>query len=224
MYQGVLFNRSLGSTAPKPNATITAPSATGSPTYYKTATPTNPTQSSTISQYSAYYLITPSNNCFIRPSADGTWLRGVTCQGTAFSDYCLPFGFCGSRPKYYGGNNDDDDGGGGGRSKTEDGTYSPDYGKTMCTPQFGGYCSIYGFYRSRSDFCAPRNYHSGNYKPNVDSPSTNRECRPNNAGNKTCTRTQFRACCSVHGFCGDRDNYYKGLAVIAAPVSPGYIV
>ncbi|GKT43584.1 uncharacterized protein ColSpa_03765 [Colletotrichum spaethianum] len=61
---GSLLNKSPGGTAPKPNATITALGATGSPTYYETATPANPTQSGTISQCGAYYLVAPGDDCF----------------------------------------------------------------------------------------------------------------------------------------------------------------
>ncbi|RYP41199.1 hypothetical protein DL767_001203 [Monosporascus sp. MG133] len=237
-----LSDTSPGGTAPKPNATITAPGATGSPTYYETATPANPTQSGTISQCGAYYLVAPGDDCFTvtqrfnlaagrlwewntyldeacsnlwlgydacvapvtpkRPSVDGTCPRGVTCQGTAFGDCCSPFGFCGSGPEYCG------DGGGG--SETEDGTCGPDYGGTVCTPQFGSCCSIYGFCGSGSDYCAPGNCHSGDCEPDIGGPSTSGECGPNNAGNKTCTGTQFGACCSIHGFCGDGDDYCKG--------------
>lgn len=141
----------------------------------------------------------------MRPSDDGTCPRGVTCEGTAFGDCCSPFGFCGSGPEYCG----DDDGGGGG-SPTEDGSCGPDYGGTVCTPQFGSCCSIYGYCGTGSDYCAPGNCHSGDCEPDIGGPSTSGECGPNNAGDKTCTGTQFGACCSIHGFCGDGDDYCKG--------------
>jgi hypothetical protein len=80
-------------TAPKPKATITAPGATGSATYYETTTPANPTQSGTISQCGAYYLVEPGDDCFTVTRrfhiAAGTlrdWNTYVaeTCTGTQF--------------------------------------------------------------------------------------------------------------------------------------------
>ncbi|TEY84112.1 hypothetical protein BOTCAL_0021g00350 [Botryotinia calthae] len=52
-----------GGTFPKPNATITAPGATGSPTYYTAATPAHPTQSGSISQCGNYYLVVAGDDC-----------------------------------------------------------------------------------------------------------------------------------------------------------------
>ena len=144
-----------------------------------------------------------------RPSADGTCPPGVTCEGTAFGDCCSPFGFCGSGPEYCGEEEDDEDNNGGG-SETEDGTCGPEYGGTVCAPPFGSCCSIYGFCGDGPDYCAPGNCHSGACDPDVGGPSVNGECGPGNAGNKTCTGTQFGACCSIYGFCGDGDDFCRG--------------
>ncbi|KAK8102996.1 hypothetical protein PG984_016142 [Apiospora sp. TS-2023a] len=68
-HPGKLFWRcsratSPGGTAPKPNATIIAPGGTGTPTYYEPAKPAHPTQSGTISECGAYYLVAPGDDCF----------------------------------------------------------------------------------------------------------------------------------------------------------------
>ncbi|KAJ5774825.1 hypothetical protein N7457_009721 [Penicillium paradoxum] len=52
-----------GGTFPKPNATITAPGATGAPTYYTAATAAYPTQSGTISECGNYYLVVAGDDC-----------------------------------------------------------------------------------------------------------------------------------------------------------------
>lgn len=135
-----------------------------------------------------------------RPSPDGTCPRGVTCAGTVFGECCSPFGFCGSGPEYCGG----------GTPATEDGTCGPDYGGTVCAAPFGICCSIYGYFGSGGDICGPGNCHSGDCDPDEGGPSTNGECGPSHAGNKTCTGTQFGACCSVYGYCGDGSNFCSG--------------
>ncbi|KGO42419.1 hypothetical protein PEX1_056720 [Penicillium expansum] len=52
-----------GGTFPKPNATITAPGATGEPTYYTAATAAYPTQTGTISECGDYYLVVAGDDC-----------------------------------------------------------------------------------------------------------------------------------------------------------------
>lgn len=139
-----------------------------------------------------------------RPSTDGTCPRGVTCKNTSFGECCSSSGFCGSGPEYCG------DGDDGGPPETENGTCGPEYGGTVCTPLFGACCSIYGFCGSGADFCSPGNCYSGDCGPDEGGPSTNGECGPSHAGNKVCTGTQFGACCSVHGYCGDGKEYCSG--------------
>ncbi|KAK4033107.1 LysM domain-protein [Parachaetomium inaequale] len=231
-------------TFPKPNATITAPGATGTPTYYTPTTPAHPTQSGTTSNCGSYYLVAPGDDCStvsqrfglnftqlhalnpylaadcrnlwlgydvcvapVAPqtvSADGTCPRGVTCAGSAFGDCCSPHGFCGSGSEYCVDN-------GGDGTATTDGTCGPDDGGTTCTPQFGGCCSIYGFCGDGSDFCGAGNCYSGSCDPDNGGPSTNGECGPNFAGNKTCTGTQFGVCCSTSGFFGSTSDYCAGV-------------
>jgi len=52
--------------------------------------------------------------------------------------------------------------------------------------------------------------YSGKCDPDIGGPSINGECGPLFQGNKTCTGTQFGACCSQSGYCGDSDDYCKG--------------
>ncbi|EFR01175.1 agglutinin isolectin 1 [Nannizzia gypsea CBS 118893] len=134
-------------------------------------------------------------------SKDGACPPGVTCVGSTFGDCCSPYGFCVNDPKYC------VEGGGTG---TKDGTCGPDHGGTTCTPQFGTCCSIYGYCGSTSDFCGAGNCHSGACETDNGGPSTNGECGPLFAGNKTCTGTQFGNCCSKSGYCGSTSAYCSG--------------
>jgi hypothetical protein len=136
-------------------------------------------------------------------STDGTCPPGVTCAGSAFGDCCSAFGFCGTGAEYCGNGTDTGTG-------TQDGTCGPDYGGTTCTPQFGDCCSIYGFCGSGSTYCGAGNCYSGSCDADNGGPSTNGECGPNFAGNKTCTGTQFGTCCSTSGFCGSTSDYCAG--------------
>lgn len=230
-----------GGTFPKPNATITAPGATGAATFYTAATAAYPTQSGTISECGEYYLAVSGDDCStidlrfglnfsqlqeyntylnsdclnlwlnydvcvapVTPqtvSTDGTCPPGVTCVGSGFGDCCSPFGYCGSTATYCVSTNG---------TATQDGTCGPDNGGTICTPQFGSCCSIYGFCGNGTDYCGAGNCYSGSCDTDNGGPSTNGECGPNFAGNKTCTGTQFGTCCSVSGFCGNTTDYCSG--------------
>ncbi|KAK9418922.1 putative LysM domain-containing protein [Seiridium unicorne] len=234
-------NSAPGGTFPKPNATITAPGATGSPTYYTATTPAHPTQSGTISKCGDFYLVVSGDDCStvdqrfginfsqlqalnpylnddcqnlwlnydvcvagVTPqtvSTDGTCPPGVTCAGSAFGDCCSPYGHCGTGPDYCVNTNG---------TATQDGSCGPDHGGTTCTPQFGTCCSIYGYCGNGTDYCGPGNCFSGTCDPDTGGPSTNGECGPTFAGNKTCTGTQFGTCCSKSGFCGSTSDYCAG--------------
>lgn len=50
---------------------------------------------------------------------------------------------------------------------------------------------------------------SGACETDNGGPSLDGSCGPNFAGNKTCTGTQFGACCSLYGYCGDSADYCK---------------
>lgn len=202
-----------GGTAPKPNATIIAPGATGTPTYYEAAKPAHPTQSGTISQRGAFFLLAPGDDCFtvsqrfgLGPDQLWDW---NTYLDQDYSNLWLGYDACvapvtPARP-------------------STDGTcprgvtcvstnFSEyclpssfcglEYSGTVCTPLFGDCCSIYSYCGSGADFCSPGNCHSGDCDPD--------EGGPNHAGNKICTGTQFGPCCSVHGYCGDGSDYFSG--------------
>lgn len=236
-------NSAPGGTYPKPNATITAPGATGSAIFYTAATPAAPTQSGSITECGEYYLVVAGDDCqgvdqrfginftqlqtyntylddsctnlwinydvCVAPvtpqtvSTDGTCPAGVTCVGSAFGDCCSPYGFCGTGTDYCGTTTN-------GTTATTDGTCGPDYGGTVCVPAFGNCCSIYGYCGNGTDYCGAGNCYSGACDADNGGPSTNGECGPSYAGNKTCTGTQFGTCCSVSGFCGSTSDYCAG--------------
>ncbi|KAJ6004708.1 hypothetical protein N7540_013077 [Penicillium herquei] len=231
-----------GGTFPKPNATITAPGATGQPTYYTAATAAYPTQSGTISECGDYYLVVAGDDCStidlrfglnfsqlqeynpylnstcgnlwlnydicvapVTPetvSTDGTCPTGVTCVGSGFGDCCSPFGYCGTGSDYCVSTSNG--------TATQDGTCGPDYGGTTCIPKFGNCCSIYGYCGNGTTYCGAGNCYSGDCATDIGGPSTNGECGPNFAGNKTCTGTQFGTCCSISGYCGNTTDYCSG--------------
>ncbi|AEO61192.1 hypothetical protein MYCTH_2135780 [Thermothelomyces thermophilus ATCC 42464] len=105
-----------GGTFPKPNATVTAPGATGSPTYYKPATPAHPTESGTISECGNYYLVVSGDDCFTLQAYNphltddclNLWLSYDVCVAPVtpgFGDCCSPYGICGSTSDYCSGDN-----------------------------------------------------------------------------------------------------------------------
>ncbi|CAI7594905.1 unnamed protein product [Penicillium glandicola] len=231
-----------GGTFPKPNATITAPGATGQATYYTATTAAYPTQTGTIDECGEYYLVVAGDDCStidlrfglnftqlqeyntylnstcgnlwlnydicvapVTPqtvSTDGTCPPGVTCEGSAFGDCCSPFGYCGTGSDYCVTTTNG--------TATSDGTCGPDYGGTTCIPQFGNCCSIYGYCGNGTTYCGAGNCYSGTCDTDNGGPSTNGECGPNFAGNKTCTGTQFGTCCSTSGYCGSTSDYCSG--------------
>jgi hypothetical protein len=52
--------------------------------------------------------------------------------------------------------------------------------------------------------------YSGACDPDIGGPSVTGECGPLFQGNKTCTNTQFGACCSQNGYCGNGEDYCFG--------------
>ncbi|KAJ5768992.1 hypothetical protein N7520_003551 [Penicillium odoratum] len=230
-------------TYPKPNATITAPSATGQATYYIVATTAYPTQSRTIEECGNYYLVVASDDCStinlrfglnfsqlqkyntylkstcgnlwlnydicvapVTPktvSTDGTCPAGVTYVRSAFSDCYSPFGYYGTGSDYCVSTTNG--------TATSDGTCGPDYGGTTCIPQFGNFCSIYGYCGNSTTYYGAGNCYSSDYATNNGGPSTNREYGPNFAGNKTYTGTQFGTCCSISSYYRSTSDYYSRL-------------
>lgn len=68
---------------------------------------------------------------------------------------------------------------------------------------------VYGYCGSGTNFCGAGNCYAGNCATDNGGPSTNGECGPLFAGNKTCTGTQFGSCCSISGYCGSTNDYYS---------------
>lgn len=142
-------------------------------------------------------------------STDGTCGPGVSCTNTTFGSCCSTSGYCGSTSDYCGaGNCQSGDCGAGNTLATTNGTCGADYGGLLCTnPDFGPCCSIYGYCGTGDDFCGAGSCYSGSCDTDTGGLSTNGECGPNYAGNKTCTGTQFGGCCSNYGYCGNSSTY-----------------
>ncbi|KAL2168754.1 hypothetical protein VTG60DRAFT_6863 [Thermothelomyces hinnuleus] len=187
-----------GGTFPKPNATVTAPGATGSPTYYTPATPAHPTQSGTISACGNYYLVVTGDDCFTVCQRFGLNFTQLQAYNPYLTDDCLNlwlnYDVCVAPVTP--------------QAVSTDGTCPP--GVTCVGSGFGDCCSPYGFCGTGPDYCGPGNCYSGDCDPDEGGPSTNGECGPNFAGNKTCLGTQFGDCCSTSGFCGSTSDYCSG--------------
>ncbi|KAJ6103890.1 hypothetical protein N7486_004112 [Penicillium sp. IBT 16267x] len=154
-----------GGTFPKPNATITAPGATGQATYYTATTAAYPTQSGTIDECGEYYLVVAGDDCstidlrfglnfsqlqeyntYLNSTCGNLWLNydicvaPVTPQTVSTDDYCVTTT---------------------NGTATSDGTCGPDYGGRTCIPQFGNCCSIYGYCGNGTTYCGAGNCYSG---------------------------------------------------------------
>ncbi len=66
---------------------------------------------------------------------------------------------------------------------------------------------VYGHCGKGRDYCGAGNCYSGSCETDTGGPSTNGECGPLFAGNKTCTGTQFGRCCSTSGYCGSTSDF-----------------
>ncbi|KAI5918691.1 hypothetical protein F4810DRAFT_704010 [Camillea tinctor] len=132
----------------------------------------------------------------------------TTCVGSSFGNCCSYYGNCGTGDSYcavgtcYSG-----DCAGSGEGISQDGSCGPDHNYWLCGGIWGSCCSIYGYCGSSKDYCGAGNCYSGSCDPDIGGPSLDGSCGPNYAGNKTCTGTQFGACCSNYGFCGDGPDY-----------------
>ncbi|ORY13820.1 hypothetical protein BCR34DRAFT_534999 [Clohesyomyces aquaticus] len=135
----------------------------------------------------------------------------ATCTGSTFGSCCSVHGYCGNGQDYCSPGNCQSGSCTGSPTTTTNGTCGPDWGGLTCdNPKFGPCCSIYGNCGSSKDYCGPGNCYSGACDPDIGGPSINGECGPLFQGNKTCTGTQFGACCSTSGYCGSSDDYCKG--------------
>ncbi|KAL2873550.1 hypothetical protein SGCOL_011262 [Colletotrichum sp. CLE4] len=175
---------SPGGTFPKPNVTITAPGATGSPTYYSTATPAYPTQSGTIDACGNYYLVVAGDDCSTVDQRFGLKFEQLQEYNTYLQDDCLNlwlnYAVCVAPVTA--------------PSKSTDGTCP--VGVTCTGSGFGDCCSPYGFCGSTSEYCNT----GGN---STDTPDGS--CGPDHNG-YTCV-TPFGSCCSIYGYCGDGSDY-----------------
>ncbi|GIJ86398.1 hypothetical protein Asppvi_005286 [Aspergillus pseudoviridinutans] len=130
-----------GGTFPKPNATITAPGATGQPTYYTATTAAYPTQSGTISECGNYYLVVAGDDCAtvdLRFGLNYSQLQEYnTYLDATCSNLWLNYDVCVApvAPE----------------TVSTDGTCPP--GVTCVGSTFGDCCSPFGYCGTGSDYC-----------------------------------------------------------------------
>ncbi|PVH76630.1 carbohydrate-binding module family 18 protein, partial [Cadophora sp. DSE1049] len=155
----------------------------------------------------SYCVYTVSEPLVSTDGSCGTQHNNAQCKGSGFGNCCNQSGTCGSGTAYCAADVCQS-------GACLDGTLSPD---GSCGPSNhhyvcsdGSCCSIYGFCGNGEDFCGPGNCYSGACDPDEGGISVDGSCGPLFAGNKTCTGSQFGACCSSSGFCGDSDEYCKG--------------
>ncbi|KAJ6018171.1 hypothetical protein N7451_001550 [Penicillium sp. IBT 35674x] len=224
-----------GGTWTIPSVTVTAP--TGTAAYYTTATAAYPTQSGTTESCGLYYEVVSGDDCatvalrfginftqlqslnsYLNDDCTNLWLNydtcvapvsmptvstdgscgvGVTCTGSDFGNCCSSAGEC-----------TDDCGSAGNGTTSTNGLCGPDNSYMTCPgSEFGDCCSIYGYCGNGTEFCGAGNCYAGDCATDDGGPSTNGECGPLFAGNKTCTGTQFGDCCSTSGYCGSTNDY-----------------
>ncbi|KAJ2988999.1 hypothetical protein NUW58_g3691 [Xylaria curta] len=188
-----------GGTFPSPTATITAPGATGTGTYYSTATAAHPTQSGSIEDCGRYYLVAAGDDCFtvdvqfsltfaqlrdfnkyLDDQCSNLWLDYDVCVAKVTQPKTSTDGTCSA-----------------GVTSVVHRTATAGAGRTIvglaggrihptvlaaritggftCTgnPAFGDCCSIYGFCGTGSDYCGAGNCYSGNCETDNGGPSIN---------------------------------------------------
>lgn len=164
-----------GGTFPKPNATITAPGATGEPTYYTAATAAYPTQSGTISECGNYYLVVAGDDCstidlrfglnfsqlqeynpYLNSTCGNLWLNYDICVAPVTPETVSTDGTCPA-------------------------------GVTCVGSAFGDCCSPFGYCGTGSDYCIS----TGNGTATQDG-----TCGPDYGGT-TCI-PKFGNCCSIY--------------------------
>jgi hypothetical protein len=164
-----------GGTFPKPNATVTAPGATGAPTYYTAATAAYPTQSGTISECGNYYLVVAGDDCSTIDLRFGLNFSQLQEYNPYLNSTCgnlwLNYDICVApvTPE----------------TVSTDGTCPP--GVTCVESAFGDCCSPFGYCRTGSDYCVS----STNGTATQDG-----TCGPDYGGT-TCV-PQFGNCCSIY--------------------------
>lgn len=142
------------------------------------------------------------------PSTDGTCGPNngfAACNGTSWGDCCSTSGYCGSSDDYCSASNCVSGACQSGAVVSQNGLCNETI--TCKGSQFGSCCSTSGYCGSSQDYCGAGNCFSGDCDPDIGGKSTDGSCGPLFAGNKTCTGTQFGACCSTSGYCGDSEDY-----------------
>lgn len=164
-----------GGTFPKPNATITAPGATGEPTYYTAATAAYPTQTGTISECGDYYLVVAGDDCAtvdLRFGLNYTQLQEYnTYLDATCSNLWLNYDICVAPVTA--------------QTVSTDGTCP--LGVTCVGSAFGDCCSPFGYCGTGSDYCVT----TTNGTATQDG-----TCGPDYGGT-TCI-PQFGDCCSIY--------------------------
>lgn len=164
-----------GGTFPKPNATITAPGATGQPTYYAATSAAYPTQSGTISECGNYYLVVAGDNCATVDLRFGLNYSQLQKYNTYLDATCsnlwLNYDVCVApvTPE----------------SVSTDGTCPR--GITCVGSTFGDCCSPFGYCGTGSGYCV---------SPGNGTATKDGTCGPNYGGT-TCI-PQFGDCCSIY--------------------------
>ncbi|KAK4227288.1 hypothetical protein QBC38DRAFT_526936 [Podospora fimiseda] len=133
----------------------------------------------------------------------------TVCEGSGFGSCCSLCGECGTGTEEYCGEEICYSGQCQGieMGYSTNGACGPDHNGYLCGEQWGGCCSIYGYCGSGRAYCGEGNCYSGNCEDDNGGPSVDGGCGPGFPGNKTCTGTQFGACCSIWGYCGDGNDF-----------------
>lgn len=184
MGQRVCKSAPGGSFVP-PTATIIAPGATGSPTYYEPAVPAHPTQVGTAEECGHYYLVVAGDDCStvcLRFGLNFTQLQDLnTYLNNACTNLWLGYEVCVApvteTPPVV----------------STDGTCGP--GVTCVGSTFGDCCSPHGYCGSGVEYCGGGG----------DPETTDGSCGPDNGGT-VCTAL-FGECCSIYGWCGNGATY-----------------
>lgn len=133
----------------------------------------------------------------------------TTCVGSTFGSCCSNYGYCGDGSAFCGaGNCFSGACTGSNEGITKDGTCGPDHSNWLCgDSSYGACCSTSGYCGNSPAHCGAGNCISGACDTDEGGPSIDGSCGTQFAGNKTCTGTQFGACCSLYGYCGDGNDY-----------------
>lgn len=173
-----------GGTFAKPNATITAPGATGEPTYYTPTTPAYPTQTGSIDECGRYYLVEAGDDCATVCQRFGLEYDQLQEYNTYLDDDCLNlwlnYAVCVAPVTP--------------QTVSTDGTCPVSV--TCVGSGFGECCSPHSFCGSGPEYCVDDGGGTG---------TQDGTCGPD-YGDTTCT-PQFGSCCSIYGYCGSTSDF-----------------